>query len=215
VVGEELGRALKNVAGPRTAADDVSDSQADDVALNSGDGTAPCAGDRVRGPSQRLRLAFSSFQVPFFRWWFCSQILSASGTMTQAVAQAWLVLRLGGHGLTLGAVTACTFAPLLGGAWAGSVVDRIDRRDVLLATQTSFLLISSTLGILTILDVVRLWMVFIGALAAGCANAFDQPARQIYVLEIVGRERTANAVGLNEVVINASRVLGPYVPQVG
>ena len=204
-----MGRALKNVAGPRTAADDVSDSQADDVALNSGDGTAPCAGDRVRGPSQRLRLAFSSFQVPFFRWWFCSQILSASGTMTQAVAQAWLVLRLGGHGLTLGAVTACTFAPLLGGAWAGSVVDRIDRRDVLLATQTSFLLISSTLGILTILDVVRLWMVFIGALAAGCANAFDQPARQIYVLEIVGRERTANAVGLNEVVINASRVLGP------
>jgi hypothetical protein len=58
-------------------------------------------------------------------------------------------------------------------------------------------------------------MVLIGALAAGCANAFDQPARQIYVLEIVGRERTANAVGLNEVVINASRVLGPYVPQVG
>jgi MFS family permease len=130
--------------------------------------------------------------------------------MTQAVAQAWLVLRLGGHGLTLGAVTACTFAPLLfGGAWAGAVVDRIDRRDVLLATQTSFILISSSLGILTLLDVVRLWMVFVGAVLAGCVNAFDQPARQIFVLEIVGRERTANAVGLNEVVINASRVLGP------
>jgi MFS family permease len=130
--------------------------------------------------------------------------------MTQAVAQAWLVLRLGGHGLVLGAVTACTFAPLLvGGAWAGALVDRVDRRDVLLATQTSFVLISSTLGILTLLDVVRLWMVFVGALAAGCVNAFDQPARQIYVLEIVGRERTANAIGLNEVVINASRVLGP------
>ncbi len=145
-----------------------------------------------------------------FRWWFSSQVLSASGTMTQAVAQAWLVLRLGGHGLTLGAVTACTFAPLLfGGAWAGAVVDRIDRRDVLLATQTSFILISSSLGILTLLDVVRLWMVFVGAVLAGCVNAFDQPARQIFVLEIVGRERTANAVGLNEVVINASRVLGP------
>ena len=145
-----------------------------------------------------------------FRWWFSSQVLSASGTMTQAVAQAWLVLRLGGHGLTLGAVTACTFAPLLfGGAWAGAVVDRINRRDVLLATQTSFILISSSLGILTLLDVVRLWMVFVEAVLAGCVNAFDQPARQIFVLEIVGRERTANAVGLNEVVINASRVLGP------
>ena len=191
----------------------MSVGQADDGALNSGDGTAPGEGegDRARGPSRRLRLAFRSFQVPFFRRWFCSQILSASGIATQAVAQSWLVLRLGGHGLILGAVTACTFAPLLGSAWTGAVVDRIDRRDVLLVTQTSFILISSTLGVLTILDVVRLWMVLIGALAAGCANAFDQPARQIYVLEIVGRERTANAVGLNEVVINASRVLGPAV----
>ena len=164
------------------------------------------------GAARRLRLAFSSLKASAFRWWFLSQILSASGTMTQSVAQAWLVLRLGGTGVALGAVTACTFGPLLlGGAWSGVLVDRFDRRRVLLGTQVSFILISSTLGVLTLLGSVRLWVVFVAAVAGGSVNALDQPARQVYVLELVGRDGMANAIGLNEVVMNASRVLGPAV----
>jgi predicted MFS family arabinose efflux permease len=175
-------------------------------------GSTPAVGGFTRGTARRLRLAFGSLRVRVFRWWFLSQILSASGTMTQSVAQAWLVLRLGGNGVVLGAVTACTFSPLLlGGAWAGALVDQFDRRHVLLCTQVSFIAISSTLGVLTLLGSIRLWIVFVAAAAAGSVNAVDQPARQVYVFDLVGRDRMANAVGLNEVVINVSRVLGPAV----
>jgi MFS family permease len=165
---------------------------------------------RDAGSRQTLRTAFDALRLPVFRWWFASQVLSGSGYLTQAVAQAWLVLRLGGGGVALGAVSACTFAPLmLGGPWAGTLVDHFDRRRLLVITQSSFLAVSSALGLLTVLGSVRLWMVFVGALTNGCINAVDQPARQVYVIELVGRERTANAISLNEIVINASRVLGP------
>ncbi len=163
------------------------------------------AGSRVG-----LRAGFSALRIPVFRWWFASQVLSGSGNLTQGLAQAWLVLRLGGGGLALGAVTACTFGPLLiGGPYAGALVDRIDRRHLLMGTQASFIAVSTALGVLTALGSVRLWMVFAGALAGGCVNALDQPARQVYVIDLVGRDRTANAISLTEVVINLSRVLGP------
>lgn len=183
----------------------------DDASAADGGGRARERRDRLsRIAPRNLGHAFRSLHIPVFRWWFLSQLLSASGTMTQSVAQAWLVLRLGGDGLVLGAVTACTFAPLLvAGAWAGSVVDRVDRRRLLISTQAAFIVISSSLGALTLVNSVRLWMVFVAALAAGCVNALDQPARQIYVLEIVGREGIANAIGLNEIVMNTSRVAGP------
>ncbi len=159
---------------------------------------------------QGFRAAFGSLQVPVFRWWFISQTLSGSGNLTQAVGQAWLVLRLGGGGLALGVVSACTWGPLLiGGPWAGALVDRLDRQRLLLGTQTGFIFVSTALGVLTITGSIRLWMVYLCALAAGCVSALDQPARQVYVIDLVGRERTANAISLNEVVINASRVLGP------
>jgi MFS family permease len=160
--------------------------------------------------SRTVRAAFSALQIPVFRWWFASQVLSASGNMTQGVASAWLVLRLSGSGVALGGVTACMFAPLLlAGVWAGTLVDRFDRRRVLVVTQTCFVVIATTLGVLTVLGVIRLWMVFAGALLGGFVQAVDQPARQVYVLDLVGRERTANAISLNEVVLNASRILGP------
>jgi len=160
----------------------------------------------------RLKLAFSALEIPVFRWWFFAQTLSGSGTTTQGIALSWLVLRLSGNGIALGGVTACVFGPILfGGAWAGSLVDRVDRRRILIVTQLSFIAISSTLGVVTLLGAARLWMVFVGALLGGCVNALDQPARMIYVIELVGHDRTANAISLNEVVINLSRVVGPAV----
>jgi MFS family permease len=172
-------------------------------------------GEELTAPTSQaarpgLRQAFNALGTRAFRWWFFSQVLSASGTMTQGVAQSWIVLRLTGSGVDLGLVTACTFGPLLFvGAWAGALVDRLDRRRLLLTTQGCLLSVSAVLGALTLLGTIRVWMVFVGAFAAGCVNTIDQPARQVFVLELVGRRRTANAVSLNEVVINASRVLGP------
>lgn len=157
------------------------------------------------------RHAFASLGIPSFRWWFAAQIVSGSGGMAQIVGQAWLVLHvLHGGGLALGALTAFTFAPVLvGGAWAGSWLQGRDVRRALIATQVAAAAVSTVTGVLVATGVVQLWMVFALALAAGCVLAVDSPARQLYVVDLVGRDRIASAVGLYEVIINASRLLGP------
>src|SRR5580658_10997682 len=87
-----------------------------------------------------LRQSFRSLESPAYRTWFVSQVFSASGTMTQGVAMSWLVLRLTGNGVDLGLMTACTFGPLLVfGPYAGTLVDRFDRRRLLIVTQTLLL----------------------------------------------------------------------------
>jgi predicted MFS family arabinose efflux permease len=157
-----------------------------------------------------LRNAVGALRTPAYRWWFGSQILSASGSMTQAVAQSWLVLQLTGSAVDLGILAAVTWGPvLLGGAWAGAWVDRIDRRRLLLVTQSLFILLGLVQAALVATGVVQVWMVFLVAVATGCVAAFDGPARQVYVLELVGTQRVASAVSLYEVGLNASRVLGP------
>jgi MFS family permease len=157
-----------------------------------------------------LRQALGSLSEPAFRRWFLSQALSASGTMTQGVGQAWLVLKLTGSGVDLGLMTACFFVPLLvGGPWAGALVDRADRRRLLITTQILFIVLAGLLAALTATGAVRLWMLFAIAVATGMVNAPDSAARQVYAFELVGSERVASAVSLNEVVLNTSRVLGP------
>jgi len=158
----------------------------------------------------RLSPALGSLRTPSFRWWFLSQVFSASGTMTQGVAQSWLVLRLTGSGLELGILGSCYMLPVLfGGPWAGALVDRVDRRRLLAVTQLLFILLAAALAALTFTGTVRVWMLFALAFATGAVSAPDGAARQVYVLDLVGRERLASAVSLNEVVINVSRVLGP------
>ncbi|HVV56823.1 MAG TPA: MFS transporter [Gaiellaceae bacterium] len=154
--------------------------------------------------------ALAALRLPVYRWWFGSQILSASGNMAQGVGLAWLVLELHGHGLALGAMSAALFGPaLLASAWAGALVDHVDHRRVLIATQLLFVAVSTLLGVLTATGAIRLWALFLIALVSGFVFAVDAPARQVYVVELVGRERIASAVSLFEVIVNASRVLGP------
>src|SRR5215475_5550372 len=94
--------------------------------------------------STGVRQAFGSLAAPAFRWWFVSQILSASGNMTQAVGLSWLVLGLTHSGVYLGLLSVCTFAPLaVAGPWAGALVDRADRRRLLIATQLLFLALAA------------------------------------------------------------------------
>ena len=157
-----------------------------------------------------LRNTFSSLSVPAYRQWFMSQVLSASGTMTQVVALSWLVLRLTGSGVDLGLLSACTFLPmLLTGPWSGSMVDRVSRRRLLITTQSLFIALSVLLAIVTATGVVRLWMLLVIAFASGVVGAPDAAARQVYAIDLVGLEYLTSAVSLNEVVLNASRVLGP------
>jgi MFS family permease len=130
--------------------------------------------------------------------------------MAQAVALAWLTLQLDGRPLDLGLLSVASFGPLLLlGPWAGALLDRVDRRRTLVVTQIAFLAVSSALALLTATGAIRIWMVFALAAAGGAVFAVDAPARQVYVLDLVGSELTASAVGMFEVIVNAARVVGP------
>ena len=133
-----------------------------------------------------------------------------TGTWMQWVAQGWLVLRLTGNGFFLGAVTALQFLPMLvGGAYGGVIADRIDKRRLIVATQSTAGVLALVLGVLVVTNAVQLWMVFALAFTLGIVNAIDNPARQAFVTEMVGTEEITNAVSLNSVLANGTRVIGP------
>jgi MFS family permease len=158
------------------------------------------------------RATFISLRNRNYRLYFLGQVISVSGTWMQGVAQAWLVLQLSGSGTLLGLVTALQFLPILvAGPLAGVVADRVDKRRLLLVTQSIAGMLALTLGLLTVTGAVQLWMVFVLAFLFGCVVALDNPARQSFVLEMVGSTDLSNAVTLNSVVVNAARIVGPAV----
>ena len=155
---------------------------------------------------------FSSLGVRNYRLYFIGQVVSVSGSWMQRVAQSWLVLHLSGSGLALGLVSALQFAPtLLFGAWGGLVADRLDKRRLLLVTQALMGGLALGLGLVTLAGVARLWMVYALALLLGLVTAVDNPARQSFVMEMVGRRHLTNAVSLNSAVFTSARVVGPAI----
>lgn len=157
-----------------------------------------------------LRRTFRSLANRNYRLFIVGQVISLSGTWMQSVAQAWLVLRLTGSGTALGLVIALQFLPvLLFGPFGGVIADRFPKRRLLLATQTVAMTQALVLGTLVITGAIELWMVFAMAAVFGLVTAIDNPARQTFVLEMVGPANLTNAITLNSVVINAARVVGP------
>ena len=158
---------------------------------------------------------FRSLRVRNYRLYFVAQIVSVSGTWMQTVAQAWLVLRLAPpsrQGIDLGLVTALQFLPMLVlGTYGGLVADRLDKRRLLYLTQTTAGVLALALGLLTATHTVHMWHVFLLATLLGFVNMLDNPARQTFVLEMVGRDDLPNAVSLNSVVMNGARVIGPAI----
>ena len=198
--------AAENTAeGVETAITGVTETSASEPA-------APARAVRHGGAAGRPSLlrAFTSLQDRAFRQWFAAQMFSSSGTFTQGVAQSWLVLKLTGSAVDLGLMGSFMFLPLLaGGPWAGALADRFSTRRLLIVTQSLLLLLAALLAALVVTGGERLWMLFAIAFATGVVSAADQPARQVYVFELVGAGRIASAVSLNEVVLNTSRVVGP------
>jgi MFS family permease len=145
-----------------------------------------------------------------FRRFYVGQAISLTGTWVHQIASAWLVLQLTHSGVALGIQTALSFTPiLLFGAWGGTVADRLDRRKILLATQSSFAVLALVLGVLTVTGAVVLWMVYAISLVQGIVTAIDNPTRQSFYADMVRPKDLPNAVSLNSAVVTGTRIFGP------
>jgi MFS family permease len=168
---------------------------------------------RLVAAARRTHLrTFRSLQEPNYRRFFVGHSVSVIGTWMQRVAQDWLVLTLTGSGVALGISTALQFGPLLVlGLWGGTVVDRVDRRKLIIGTQIVQALLAATLGVLAVTGAVQLWMVYVLALSLGLVTVLDSPARQAFVADMVEPRDYVNAQALNSTVHNAGRLVGPAI----
>jgi MFS family permease len=159
-----------------------------------------------------LKLPFRSLSVPNYRRYFIGQIISLSGNWMQIVAEMWLVLRLTNSSVALGLTAALQFVPMLfAGAWGGLLADRLSKRGLLMVTQALMALPALTLWILTGTGVVTAPIVLALVFARGAINAIDNPARQSFVMEMVGRVKVVNAVSLNSLIVHSARIIGPAI----
>ena len=157
---------------------------------------------------------FSSLRIYNYRVWAGGALVSNIGTWMQRIGQDWLVLTvLTDHSATaVGMVMALQFGPpLLLLPLTGWAADHLDRRKLLMCTQAAAGLLALGLGLITLLGVVELWHVYGFALLLGCVTAFDAPARQTFVSDLVSDEHLANAVALNSTSFNGARMVGPAV----
>jgi MFS family permease len=147
-----------------------------------------------------------------FQLFFSGQMISLVGTWMDNIAEAWLVYRLTGSSVLLGTVAFAGQIPIfLLGPIGGLAADRFDRRSIVVATQVSSMILASILAFLTLTNRVKVWEVILLAALMGVVNAFDVPARQSFLVEMVGREDLMNAIALNSSMFNSARVIGPSV----
>ncbi len=158
------------------------------------------------------RVTFAALSVPNYRRYIRGQAVSLVGTWMQMTAQSWLVLTLTGSSTALGGIIALQTLPvLLLGPYGGVIADRVDKRRLMVALQSAMGLQALVLGLLTAFGVVQVWEIGVLAALLGLNNAFENPARQSFMLELVGAEHLRNAVSLNSVLVNVARAIGPAV----
>jgi MFS family permease len=164
---------------------------------------------RIRGAG---RLTFAALAVPNYRTYIGGQAISLIGTWMQMAAQSWLVLTLSHSAAALGVIVALQTLPvLLLGPYGGVVADRVDKRRLMVVLQSAMGVQALALAVLTLSGGVQLWEIGALALLLGLNNAFENPARQAFMLEMVGAEHLRNAVSLNSVLVNVARTIGPAV----
>jgi MFS family permease len=163
-------------------------------------------------PSSKLSYALRALRYRNFRLFFAGQLVSLVGTWMQTVAQAWLIYRLTGSSLLLGTVgfmgqiPVFLFSPL-----GGIVADRYNRHRVVIATQTASMILALTLAWLTLTGRIAVWHVVVLSALLGFVNAFDIPARQSFIVDMVGKEDLMNAIALNSSMFNSARMIGPAI----
>jgi MFS family permease len=158
------------------------------------------------------RITFAALAVPNYRRYLGGQSISLIGTWMQMTAQSWLVVQLTHSSTALGVIVALQTLPvLLLGPYGGVIADRVDKRRLMIVLQSAMGLQALVLGVLTVTGVVTLWEIGLLAVMLGLNNAFENPARQSFMMELVGKEHLRNAVSLNSVLVNVARAIGPAV----
>jgi len=158
------------------------------------------------------RVTFAALSVPNYRLYYGGQAISLIGTWMQMTAQSWLVLTLTHSGAALGGVIALQTVPvLLLAPYGGVIADRVDKRHLMVALQSAMGLQALALGLPVVTGSARVWQIGVLALILGVNNAFENPARQSFMVELVGADHLRNAVSLNSVLVNTARTIGPAV----
>ena len=162
--------------------------------------------------SGRFESTFRAFRNRNYRLYYTGQAISLSGTWMQAIAQAWLVLEITDSKIALGTVTMLQFLPItIFVLFAGVIADRVPKRGFIFFTQGLAMAQAIALTVLVWSGLVQLWHVYLLASLLGLANAFEQPARQAFVVEMVGKDDLINAIALNSGMFNAARMVGPGI----
>jgi MFS family permease len=158
------------------------------------------------------RATFAAFEVRNYRLYMAGQSISLAGTWMQMAAQSWLVLTLTHSATDLGLIVALQTLPvLLLGPYGGVIADRVNKRKAMIALQSMMGIQALILGLLTVTHSVRLWEIGVLAVVLGLNNAFENPARQSFMMELVGPDHLRNAVSLNSTMVNVARVVGPGI----
>jgi MFS family permease len=172
----------------------------------------PAASPEILPRAGRLAGAFRALKHRNFQLFFSGQLISLTGTWMQNVAQAWLVYRLTGSSVLLGAVAfAGQFPVFLMAPFGGMTADRHNRHRIIITTQTASMILAFILAGLTLSHTIRVWQLFVLAALLGTVNAFDIPARQAFIVDMVGRDNLMNAIALNSSMFNGARIVGPAV----
>jgi len=160
--------------------------------------------------SAAVKRSFASLQIHNYRLYVVGQLTSLAGNWMQIVAELWLILELTGSGTAVGIATALQFLGiLLFGVWGGSLADRFDKRRLLIVTQTAMAAPAVALLALSLSGSIEIGLVYGLIALRGLVLAIDNPARQAFVAEIVGRRRIVNAVGINSIIVHSARIAGP------
>ncbi len=164
------------------------------------------------GWTDKIFSSFPALRHKNYQLYFGGQLISLIGTWLQQVAQGWMVLQLTHSAFWVGVVAACATLPVFIFALIGGVIiDRFDKKKIIIATQICSMILAFLLGILAISGHITVLQVCILAFLLGTVDAIDKPGRQAFIVEIVGREDLASAIALNSAIFNSARIIGPAI----
>ncbi len=168
--------------------------------------------DRQLESSTRLNSPFLALRHANFRYYAIGMIVSMIGTWMQNIALPWLAYDLTHSALMLSLIGVCQFTPvLLLSLFAGVMIDQYDKKTLIMLAQAAFMVLTLILGVLTATGRIQLWHIFILSALMGVVNTIDMPARQAFIIELVGKQDLMNAIALNATIFNSSRLVGPAI----